>query len=193
MKLRTLFVVLFALAAMSVSAQKLTGDLSPLKGQKEVNVVLDFSTTLVNGKAEAKYIADETKGKMPEEKEQWLTEWTKNLPSNAYSMLTNDLFKTMKEPYFLVGDYPDADYTIHIRIIDITTGYFAGVMAKASAIKSEVIFIKKGEETPTAVVLYKSSCSVISSTIPYFVTRIAMSFGKMGDDIANTINKNFKK
>ena len=193
MKFRTLFLVLLAFAAMSTSAQKFSGNITPLKGQTEVNAVLDFSTTLVNGKTEEKYIADETKGKTPEEKEKWLKEWGENLRSNAYSMLTKDLTKNLKEKPFVVGNYPDAEYTIHIKVINITTGYFAGVMAKASAVKSEVRFIKNGETTPIATVVYKNSSSMISSTIPYFVTRIAMSFGSLGDDIAKTINKNLKK
>jgi hypothetical protein len=193
MELKTLYLVLLSLAAFSVSAQKLSGDISPLKGEKEVNVILDFSTTLVNGKSEEKYIAEETKGKNKEDKEQWLTEWNENLRSNAYTMLTNTLTKNLRNKIFVAGDYSDAEYIIHIKVIDISTGYFAGPFAKASAIKANVSFINKGEPTPMATVEYKNSSDVISSSMPYFVTRIAMSFGSLGNDIASTINKNLKK
>jgi len=190
-RLSVLAVSLFVLG--SVSAQKLSGSLAPLKGQKEVNVVIDFSKTLVNGDPESKYIAEETKEKSKTEKEKWLKEWNEDLRSQAYTVLTNDLGKNLNVGLFSVGNYPKAEYTINIKVIDITTGFFAGPFTKASMVKAEVKFIKTGGTSPIATVLYKKSCSAISSTIPYFVTRIVMSFGKLGDDIAKTINKNMKK
>ena len=190
---RTLFAVLLSVATVCASAQKISGSISPLKGQKEVNVVLDFSGTLVNGKAEEKYIAEETKGKTNAEKEQWLSEWNEKLRSDAYSMLTNDLNKAVSQKWFSVGNYANAEYTIYIKVKDITTGFFAGVVSKGSAIKAEVRFVKTDETTPIATVEYKNSSSGISSTIPYFVTRIVMSFGKLGDEIGALINKQLKK
>ena len=190
-RLSVLAVSLFLV--VGASAQKFSGSLAPLKGQKEVNVVIDFSGTLVNGKAEKNYIAEETKGKSSAEKEKWLKEWNEDLRSQAYTVLTNDLGKHLNAGLFSVGNFPNAEYTIKIKVIDITTGFFAGVFTKPSEVKAEVKFIKTGGTSPIATVFYKKSCSAISSTIPYFVTRIVMSFGKLGDDLAKTINKNMKK
>jgi hypothetical protein len=56
-----------------------------------------------------------------------------------------------------------------------------------------VRFVKTGGKSPIATIEVKKSSSKISGAIPYFVTRIAMSFGTLGDDIGKVINKNLKK
>ena len=172
----------------SASAQKISGSISPLKSQKEVNVVLDFSGTLVNGKSEEKYIAESTKSKNQTEKAKWMKEWNEDLRSQAYSMLTNDLNKHLKAS-FKVGNYPDAEYTMHIKVKEIKTGI---ALVTNSSVKANVRVIKKGGSVPIATVDYKKSTSKISGNVPYFVTRTVMSFGKLGDDIAKTVNKNLK-
>jgi len=176
-------------AGLSVLAQKLSGDITPLKGQKEVNVVLVFSGTLVNGETEDKYIAKETKDKTEKEKEKWLSEWNERLRSDAYSMLIRDLNKIVGAKLFLTGDYPQAEYTINIKIKDITTGYFKGPFTQPSELKADVGFVKKSETTPFATAIFKNSCSFYSSVVPYFVARIAMSFGTLGGDIGKIIYK----
>jgi hypothetical protein len=194
MNKKMLFATLLSVATVfSASAQKLSGDISPLKTQKEVNVVLDFSETLVNGKAEDKYISDETKGKSETEKAQWLSEWNENLRSNAYAMLIKDLGDEVSEKYFSVGEYKDAEYTINIKVRDITTGFFAGIVARASAIRADVSFVKTGEAEPFASVEFKKSSNSISANVPYFITRITMSFGELGEDIGEMIYKKLKK
>jgi hypothetical protein len=187
-RLSVLAVSLFVLG--SVSAQKFSGSLAPLKGQKEVNVVIDYSGMLVNGKTEKEYITNETKKKNATEKAQWLAEWNEKLHSDAYFTLTNDLGKNLNKGLFSVGDYPDADYTIKIKVVEITTGI---AMMSTSAVKATVKIIKTGGASPIATVEFKRASSKLSVNIPYFVTRIVVSFGKLGDDLAKTINKNMKK
>ena len=177
---------------LSVSAQKLSGDITPLKNQKEVNVVLDFSETLVNGKSEEKYISDETKEKNEEEKAQWLLEWNEKMRSESYSLLISGFNKELGNNLFLAGEFPEAEYTISIKVVDITTGHFAGPFSKPSFIKAEASFVKTGEKNQFATIEFKNSCSKISSTIPYFVTRISLSFGKLGDEIGEIIYKKLK-
>jgi hypothetical protein len=178
---------------MGVSAQKLSGDITPLKGQTTVSVVLDFSGTLVNGKAEEKYIAEETKEKTEEEKAQWILEWSEKMPSESYVLLISGFQKELGDNLFLVGVYPDAEYTINIKVQDITTGYFAGPFSKPSVIKADASFVKTGETTSFATIEFKNSCSGLSSTMPYFVTRVSLSFGKLGDQLGEIIYKKFKK
>ena len=192
--MKKIIVILVALTTtMGAWAQKLSGDITPLKGQKKVNVVLDFSGTLVNGKAETKYIAEEIKGKTEAEKEKWLTEWNVDLRANTYSVLVKDLNKAVSGKFFSVGEFPDAEYTILIKVKEITTGFFAGFMGKASAVQVEVRFVKTGGKNPIATVEYKKVSCKISDVIPHFVTRITMSFGTLGDKIGEIINKNLKK
>ena len=192
MNKKVFFAVLLSVAIGCVSAQKISGNISPLKNQKEVNLVLDFSGALVNGEAESKYIADETKGKSKAEKEEWMSEWKEKLREDTYAMLENDLNKAVSSKWFSVGDYKDAEYTIIVKVKEITTGFFAGPFTKPSAVQADVRIVKTDGKTPIATIEFKKCSSKISGTIPYFVTRIAMSFGKLGDDIGKVFNKNLK-
>ena len=188
-----LFTVALSVATMAVSAQKLSGSISPLKGQKEVNVVLDFSGMLVNNQPEESHIAYSTKDKNEEEKAEWLLEWNEKLRENSYAKLVTDLNKaTVKKGGFSVGDYPNAEYTIYIKVINIDPGYFAGIMGKAAMLWTEVSFVKTGETTPFATVKYDRVFSGMGDVVAYFVSRIAMSFGTLGDKIGSTISKNLK-
>ena len=192
--MRTLTVLVVSLfITMGVTAQKLSGNISPLKGQKEVNVVLDFSGTLVNNQPEQAHIDHEINGKTEEEKVKWLKEWNEDLRTNAYTMLTDNLGKNLRDVTFTIGKYPNADITINIKVINIETGYFAGPFAKPSVVNANVSFIKKGESAPFATVQYKKCSNGFSSTVAYHVTRITMSFGRLGDELAVLINKNIKK
>ena len=168
------------------------GDISPLKGQQKVNVVIDFDGTLVNGKPEEKYIADETKRMNATEKAEWLADWNEKLRSDAYAILVTKLNDEIKQ-FFEVGDYADAEYTINVQVRDITTGYFAGIVTKASAINAEVTFLETGTTTPFASIEFKKSSSGESSYIPYYVLRITMSFGELGEDIGKMVKKKLKK
>jgi len=189
MNKKVLFAVLLSVTAVfGVSAQKLSGDITPLKDQKEVNVVLDFSGTLVNGAAEDKYIANETKGKSESDKEQWLSDWNGTMRENAYSQLINGLEKWIGDKSFSVGEYKKAPYTIIVKVVDITTGAFAGPFSKSSAVKADVSFVKTGGTTPFATVAYKNSKNDLSSVTPVLIARVAMSFASLGNDLSATIN-----
>ena len=189
---KTLFTLAFFGAAISVSAQKLSGDISKLTGQTEVNLVLDFSGMTVNNQPEESHIDYNVKNKTETEKEQWLKEWNEDLRKNAYSFLTRDVSKATIKKGFSVGDYTNAEYTIHVKVININSGYFAGIMAKPSSVTTEVRFVKTGETTQLASVIYNNVSSRMSTDIPYFVTKIAMSFGTLGDKIGSTIVKQLK-
>ena len=190
MNRKVLFVALLSVATVfGASAQKISGNLSPLKGQEKVNVVLDFSGTLVNGASEESYIAKETKGKSEADKEKWLEEWNTNLRSNAYGLFTKELNDRVSKNFFTAGDFADAGCTIIVKVKDITTGMFAGPFSKPSAIKADVNFVKTGETTPFATVEFKKSTSAFSTEMPHLVTRITMSFGSLGMELGVLLSK----
>ena len=193
MNKKTVFSMLLAAATVvSVSAQKLSGDISQLKGQQEVNLVIDFSQTLVNGKAKQVLIDEQTLRKTAEERERYINEWDELLPSQAYDLFTTEINKRLKGKAITVGNYPDAEYTINIKLTNIAVGYFAGITQKASALNAELTFVKTGETTPFGTILYKKHSNLASSYIPYFVTRIVMSFGTLGVNAGNIMNKSLK-
>ena len=70
-------VALLLATAKGVSAQKLSGSIAQMKGQKEVNLVIDFSGVMVNNQPEESHIAHSTKDKTEAETAQWLKNGTR--------------------------------------------------------------------------------------------------------------------
>ena len=189
-KITALAVSLFLLT--NISAQKLSGKISQLKGQEEVNVVIDFSNIKVNGKTEAKFLEDETAKKTEEERIKWYQEWNEDMKSSAHSLFIREFNKHSTENTFSVGDFENTEYTIIVKIVEINTGFFGGPFARPSLINADVKFVKTGETEAFATIKCPKSSSALSSTVPYFVTRIAMSVGKVGEIAAKTVGKDLK-
>jgi len=187
-------VILAALCAVATvfgaSAQKLVGDISPLKGQQKVNVVIDFAGTTVEKKVESVYIANETRRMNAADKEKWLTDWNVTLRSQARELFITEVNNGLKNQSFLVGDFPDAGCTIVVKVLDITPGSFMPI-SKSSVLKVDVNFVGKDGKT-FATIPYKYISNSASSYIPVLVTRIVMSYGVLGVNVAAVINKNLK-
>ena len=186
---KILFTVALSISIMNVSAQKLSGNISPLKGQKEVNVVLDFAGTLVNGQPEEAHIAYFSRGKNEEETAKWLKEWNEDMHNDAYAKLIEHLSVEANKKGFVVGAFPNAGYTINVKVINISPGAH---LMRNSDVKTNVSFVKTGENTPFATVEYKKTIGKFSNYVPSQVTRTAMAFGYLGIAIGNTISKNLK-
>jgi len=178
---------------MGASAQKFAGDLSPLQDQKEVNIVIDFSGAMVDGKTEQMYINAELKKRKAADKEKWIKEWNEDLRHSTYSMLIRELNKTLNQNLFIVDVIPEAKYTIYVKVKDIKTGFYSTATAKPSEVSAEIHFVKTGEEAPFATIEYKNVSNKTSANVPHFVARIASSFGTLGSNIGKIINKNLKK
>ena len=191
--LKSLFTLAIAfITTTAVSAQKLTGDISPLKTQKEVNVVIDFSGKTVNDNPEEKYISEETKDKTQEEKEQWISEWNEKIPVEAFPALIKDLNEETSKLGITFGNYPNAEYTIKIKVLNIEPGHFAGPFSRPAVIKAMVSFHKKGETNSFASVEIERRAKE-KIVMPYFVHRIAASFGQLGEELGSVIFKKLKK
>jgi len=182
------FAAVLFVTTMSVSAQKLSGNISPLKGQKEVNVELDFTGTMVNNQPEESHIAFFSKGKNDEETEKWLKEWNEDMRQESYAKLVADLNKATVKKGFSVGNFTAAEYTIYVKVVNIDPGAF---LVTNSRVKAEVGFVRTGETTPFATATY-NYFSRSSNFVAPPVGRIAAAFGTLGDKIGSTISKNLK-
>lgn len=186
---KALFVLVFAVATIGVSAQKISGDISSLKNQNEVNLVLDLTEILVNNKAEEVYLASLTKGKKEEAKAQISKEWDEDLPNGAYSSLLNNINKEMSNTGVTVGDFPNAEYTIKVKVLNITVGSFP---MKNSAVKADIFFTKKDETTPFATLKNKNALGRYSMNVPHYIARMIMSFNYLGGSIGSMVAKELK-
>ena len=191
--------LLAVVTVFGASAQKVVGDLSPLKGQTEINLVLDFEGTMVSkgsvgigmgkpiSETEEKFVADAIKGKSEKDKENWLKEWNVTLRNDSYSVLTRDMNNHLKKK-FSVGDYPDAEYTIVVKVTLIET-CFSPINKKASKVSADVSFVKTGETSPFATVTYSRLSNPASAYAGYFIKQIAMSFGMVGMNLGKAVAK----
>jgi hypothetical protein len=189
MNSKIFLVVLLSIATFSASAQKLSGNISPLKNQKEVNVVIDFSGTNAEGRPEATYIEIKTKGKTDEQIAQFLTELNEQLRNDAYKSLTEKMNDVVQGNLFIAGDYPNAECTIYVTVKDYHPGIF---LMRNSTVRADVSFVKTGETVPFATLPYKAVVGKFSSNVPLWVTRTAMAFGYLGDSIGKVVAKNLK-
>ena len=186
---KALFVLVFAVATIGASAQKISGDISQLKNQKEVNLVLDLKGILVNNKAEEVYLASLTKGKKEEAKAQISKEWNEDLPNGAYSSLINNINKEMSNTGVTVGDFPNAEYTIKVKVLNINVGSF---QMKNSGVKADIYFTKKDETIQFATLKNKNMLGRYSMYVPHYIARMIISFNYLGGSIGSTISKELK-
>ena len=181
--------IVFSLLVTIVSAQKLKGNLDFLKDQEKVNIVFDFSKITIDGDSEKEYIKERTEGKSEKEAAEWKAEWEGSARESFkefYIKYCNDELKK-----FNIGVFPDAQYTIIVKIDDIDPGNFAGPFSNAAKIKTTVNIVKTGEETVLASITNNKDYNKFA-VLPIEFHRIAAAFGEAGKMIGDFFNKKVK-
>ena len=182
-KRKLLIVLLSAATIVGASAQKMSGDISPLKGQEKVNLGIDFTGIWVNGSTEEAYIAEEIKDKTEEEKTQWLKEWNEYLRENAHTKFYTFFNKKMEKVGMIVDNFPSAEYTIYVQVKEIFIGFYSPIGGKPAGIIADINFIKSGNSIPFATIT--GQCA--NGMDFWYVNRIAYAFGDLGREVAKSI------
>jgi len=125
---KTLLLAIFALCCTSISAQRLKeGDLNFLKGEKELNIIVDYSHIIFkfgNGIDEEKYVERQA----IKEGEQWREKWMTLKDSIKSGSKNTFLFKEFNLALFergctlRGGNFAQANYTMNIVIKEICIG-----------------------------------------------------------------------
>lgn len=182
--------MLFSIVVMAASAQKLKGNIDFLKGQEEVNVIFDFDGVTMDGDTEQEYIEDRIEDQSKEDADKWLAEWNGSARKSfkkTYVKYFNDESKK-----FEIGNFPEAEYTIIVKINDIDPGNFAGPFSNPAKIKTTVNIIKTGEEG-TILASISNNKDYNNFTIsPVEFNRIESGFGEAGKMLAKFMNKKVK-
>ncbi len=167
----------------ALQAQKVSGDLSCLKGQKEVNITFNYKGVTYDGDSEAKYLKGEDKAKDAE----WKAAWTSSFRTDNWEpRLIDDLNKELKG--MECGDFADAKYTIIVKLIDIDPGTFAGPMSMPAKITATASIVKTGSTSPLATIELKKI------TYKYFMSpqpeaRVGEAFSCVGEAIGKKLSK----
>ena len=137
MKKLFLFVLTIGIA-FAVHAQKTTGDISCLKGQNQINISFNYEGVTYDGDSESKYFKSEDLAK----KADWRAAWTSTYRTEKWEpRLTEDINKEIAKKKMECGDFPEATYTIIVKLVDIDPGSFAGPMSVPAKITANAIII----------------------------------------------------
>lgn len=140
MKLKnlSLAVIISVIWCTNLSGQKLSeGSLNFLKGVKQLDVVFDYSSVLIQGNTEADtYLKNG---------EAWAEQWENAKINTFYKQFIGHLNKNVNAQKFLLqcGNFPEAEYYAVIKFISF--GRIWGV-------ECEVLFYRGSETTPLAVI-----------------------------------------
>ena len=185
--MKVFFTLALTAASTVISAQKLMGNISSLKGQREVNVTIDFAGTLVNNQPEESYISVNTKEKNNADRDEWLYEWYEEMPEEAYEQFVKSLNDEIKQKRITAGYFPNAEYTIHIQVNNISPGVS---QLKASNVGLTIYFVKTGQTTSFASIEYNRIWATWSHLYAHHVNRICRAFSCAGMNFGKMINKN---
>lgn len=169
----------------ALQAQKVSGDLSCLKGQKEINITFDYKSVTYDGDSEAKYLKGEDKAKDAE----WKAAWTSSFRTDNWEpRLIEDLNKEISKNGMECGDFADAKYTIIVKLIDIDPGTFAGPMSMPAKITATASIVMTGAKSPKATIELKKI------TYKYFMSpqpeaRVGEAFSCVGEVIGKKLSK----
>lgn len=150
--IKSFLLVALVVAAATASAQKIKatkGDFSQLKGQSKVNVEFVYSNDLMVGDMKEKDYLDkkvkDLNAKEPGRGDKWKAAWNNDRKSR-YEPHFFELFN--KSAGGLTGgNYPDAKYTLIVKVVRIEPGFNAYVVRKFAEIDTEISLVETANKT----------------------------------------------
>ena len=190
--------VLFLLGMQVISnaqrVRKVEGDPAPLNGQTKINVVFTYENMSV-GKfdKEAEYIktkkAEYNKkeaGKGDRWEESWLADRKSRFEPNFIELF-------MKSTDFVLGNYPDARYTMIVNTSRTEPGYNIYVSKKNAEIDMEVKIVETATKTVVAEYVVKSAPGRSFGGYDYDTgLRIEESYATAGKYFGKELRKDIK-
>jgi len=197
---KQIVLLLFITAVVgTASAQKiniLEGSLAGLKGETKLNVVYDYSNMGVGSFAkEEEYVAKKTReynAKEPGRGDSWAKSWVADR-KNRFEPSFVELFN--KKSPILIGEFPDAKYTMKVNTTFTEPGFNVYVTRKNASINLEITVYETANPD-------KPICKMQGLRFPGRTfggydydtgTRLSESYAKAGKDLAAFIGKNLKK
>jgi len=180
---RRLLVVLLSVAMVSASAGKFKPSPIFLKGEKQINVVFDYSQVKYDGDSQQKQYKD--KGK------KWVEEWEGKRRDNNAEIFTSKMNGELKN--VSVGEYPNAKYTMIVVVVDCDFGAYAGPMSVPAKLKGTIKIVKTGTKEVLASIDMKvkqNSFTVIGTPVDF--DRMYLAFDQLGQETGKKLAKVLK-
>ena len=186
--MKKLFVLLLTFCSVCLlQAQKVNGDLSPLKGVAKVNVEFSYDGVTYDGDSEAEFFAD---NKDHDNFEQWKKDWKSRFRKEKWE--ANFLAKVNEEVGDLkvvFGTYPKADYTMKVKMVDIDPGSFAGPFSAPCKLTGEIRFVSKGSSDDFATMSFKKAQGNPYKMTPVIEDRVRFAFEDLGSNVGRVLKK----
>ena len=189
--MKRLLVLAFIMGSFClVQAQKVKGDLSPLKGQPKVNVEFVYDGVTYDGDSEAKFFK-ENNGR--DDFEQWKKDWTSTFRSDMWEPeYLEDLNEEVKSLRMEFGKFENATYTMVVKMTDIDPGSFAGPFSVPCRLTGEVSFVKTGSSDSFATISFSKLQGSSYAIPPIIEHRVKFAFEELGETIGEVLKKKVK-
>lgn len=185
MKKTFLLLVVFCALVVSANAQKFKPKASFLEGQRLFSVEFDFNGFTLDGDSQEDFIKERLEDQeTDQEKNEWTENWKKG-PEKWIEVFMKDANSTAGSICKFKQE-TESEYTIHVKILDIDPGNFAGPFSNPAKIDAIVTITKTGSDEVLTTAVFDDVYSSIGLT-PIETNRIAVSFGTFGDDVASLV------
>ncbi len=199
MKLKNyMLVALMLLTASAGFAQKIKvtqGKLDFLKDQKTINVIYAYDNMAVGKYAkEQEYVDDKVNDYNEKEAgkgDQWKENWVADRSAKYEPQFEELMNKELEKYDVVVGNYPDAEYTLVLNTLFTEPGFNVGVMRKPAYVNLEAVFVKTGapQEAIAVVKIDKAPGRDVMGFDYDAGYRIQEAYAKAGKELAQYINK----
>jgi hypothetical protein len=186
MNKKVLFTVLLSVVTIfSASAQKFKPVPSFLKGQPEINIVFDFSNIKYGKETQAEQY--KSKGK------EWVAQWEGQRRNNFIEVFTGTLNDELKKVNVTTGEFPNAEYTIIVEVLNCYFGFYAGVMAQPASMEARLKIVKTGtKEILSQITLNESQNPITVAVTPVDFDRLSLAVGEVGEEAGEKLVKILK-
>jgi len=178
MNKKVLFAVLLSVATVfGVSAQKFNPAPAFLKGEKQINLVFDYSQTKFKGDSKEKYYKDKDQA--------WIDEWEGKRRESNTSVFAASINSQLEKLNVNIGDFSDAQYTMIVVVLDCDFGSFSAGFFRADPgkVQATVNVVKTGTTeilTSIAMKVKQNTFTTIGTAVDF--DRINLAFSSLGDE-----------
>ena len=180
-----LTMLLIVTAALGALAQKFDPSPKFLSGEKQVNLVFNYSQVKFAGVSKDTYYKDKD--------ESWIKEWEGKRKEANESSFTDYFNKGLQQANIDAGVYPKAQYTIIVDILDCDFGKFGGPFSKLAKVKCTLRIVKTGStDALSSITLLRQQNAFGAVGMAVDFDRIFLAFSKAGGDAGVILAKALK-
>ena len=186
MNKKRLLVVVLSVATMCASAQKFKPSPDFLKGEKQINVVFDYSQVKYDKDLQSKYYKE--KGT------KWVEEWEGKRRDNNANSFIKDVNGELSKLKVNVDVSPEAEYTLIVCVLNCDFGAYAGPMSVPAKLQCTINVVKTGTTTVLASTTLKVTQNPYTAiATPVDFDRMYLAFGEIGENVGEILYKILKK